>query len=221
MTLLEIMISLAIFTMIALLTYGSFNALSRSYQIEITRGDRSREARRAILRIVRELSSAFLSTHQPMNAALVTRVTAFIGENGGNFDRVDFTAFVHRHIERDAKESDQAEVGYFVRPNPNHPGQFDLVRREQTPIDTEPKHGGILDIMVENVELFNIRYFDPSTGNWLDSWDSRQATGQLNRLPFEVQVTLVLKGVHQGSPSTYMTKTLIPIQQPLRLSSSP
>ncbi|HEY2517603.1 MAG TPA: type II secretion system protein GspJ, partial [Polyangiaceae bacterium] len=132
MTLLEIMVSVAVLAMIALLIYGAFDSLARGKKGEAMRIDRARQGREAILRLTRELSSAFTSMHNPANVALITRATAFIGTSGGDFDRVDFAAFAHRRIERDSHESDECELGYFVARDPDVDGKMDLVRREQT-----------------------------------------------------------------------------------------
>jgi len=56
------------------------------FEGEARRADRAREGRLAILRITRELSTAFLSLHAPQNTALVTRVTAFIGTGSPTYD---------------------------------------------------------------------------------------------------------------------------------------
>jgi general secretion pathway protein J len=106
-------------------------------------------------------------------------------------------------------------VGYFVVSDPDDPETMDLVRREQTPIDLDPLKGGIVDVVAENVSEFHLRYLEPQTGQWLDTWDSMQTTGQPNRLPLEVSIRLVLKGVGDGQPYAYTTKILLPIQQPL------
>jgi general secretion pathway protein J len=138
-----------------------------------------------------------------------------VGRSSSQFDRVDFTAFAHRRTDRDSHESDQAEVGYFALPDPNGEGKMDLVRREQTPIDLEPVKGGIVEVIAEDIEEFDVRYLDPTTGIWNETWDSTQVTGQPNRLPLAVSVRLVLKGVGDGAPYAYTTKVFLPIQQPL------
>jgi general secretion pathway protein J len=215
MTLLEVMVSITILAMIALLIYGAFDSMARGKKAEGMRADRAREGREALLRITRELSSAYLSVHNPLNTALVTRLTAFVASSSSSFDRVDFTAFAHQRFERDAKESDQAEVGYFVVRDPDNVEKMDLVRREQTPIDLEPKRGGVVNVLAENVEEFDLKYLDPMTGQWLDAWDTTQVSGQPGRLPLEIKITLVLKGIPGGSSSTFTTKLMMPMQQPL------
>lgn len=220
LTLLEIVVSIAIISMVALLIYGAVDSMNRAKKGESLRIDRARQGREAILRIVRDMSSAYLSMHGPQNQSLATRLTAFQGKSGASFSRVDFTAFAHRRMVQDAKESDQAEVSYFVASDPEASEKMDLVRREQTPVDMDPRKGGVVNVLAENVEKFELKYLDGQTGSWTDRWDSSQTTGQPGRLPLEVRVALTMKAV-PGAPSrTYTAKFMIPIQQPLTFGVS-
>jgi general secretion pathway protein J len=215
MTMIEVMVAIAILAMVAVLIHGVISSLSRGKKTEEIRTDRVHQAREAIERIMRDLSSAYLSQHFPTNTALVTSRTAFVGRSSIPFDRLDFTAFAHLRTVRDSHESDQAEVGYFAVKDPKVPDKMDLVRREQTPIDLDPLRGGIVNVVAEDIDQFDVHYLDPQTSQWLETWDSTQVTGQPNRLPLEVKITLVLKGVLGGPPYSYTTKVFIPIQQPL------
>jgi general secretion pathway protein J len=215
MTMIEIMVAIGILTMVAVLIHGVIDSLSRGRKGEGMRAERAHEGREAMQRIVRDLSGAFISVHMPSVPALMTERTAFVGKSSPPYDRMDFTAFAHLRTERDSRESDQAEVGYFVVKDPEVPEKMDLVRREQTPIDYEPLKGGIVNVVAEDVERFDVRFLDPQTSQWVETWDSMQVTGQPNRLPFEVDITLVLKGVGGGAPYSYTTKMFIPIQSPL------
>jgi general secretion pathway protein J len=215
MTLLEIMVSMAILALISILIYGAFDSMARGKKGEAMRADRSREGREAVLRITRELSEAFLSMHNPSVPALITRGTAFIGTSGGTFDRVDFSAFAHHRVDRDSHESDECEVGYFVVHDPDIDGKMDLARREQTPIDIDPKKGGVVNVIAEDVEEFDLKYLDPITGQWIDNWDTTQVSGQPNRLPYEIAIRLVMKGVPGGTSTKFETKIPMPMQQPL------
>lgn len=216
MTLLEILVSLGIMAMISLLIYGAFDSLSRGRRGEALRADRARQGRDAVSRIAHELESAFLSMHTPTNVALVTRTTGFVAQNSSQYDRVDFTSFSHRRVAKEAKESDQAEIGFFVVKDPEVDGKMDLVRREQAPIDFDFKRGGVVNILAEDVERFDLRYLDPLTGQWVDTWDSTLMTAQLNRLPLEVRIELELKPVRNTPAFRYVTKIMIPTQQPLQ-----
>ena len=131
--------------MVAVLIYGVIDSLSRGKKGEGMRAERVHQGARrssASCAICPRRSSR--CTYPP-NPALMTEKTAFVGQNSTPFDRVDFTAFAHRRTERDAHESDQAEVGYFVVADPDVPDKMDLVRREQTPIDIDPLKGGIVE----------------------------------------------------------------------------
>jgi general secretion pathway protein J len=216
MTLLEILVSLGIMAMISLMIYGAFDSLSRGRRGEALRADRARQGRDAMERMSRELQSAFLSMHTPTNQVLITRLTAFYGQNSSQYDRVDFASFAHRRIVKEAKESDQAEIGYFVVKDPEVDGKMDLVRREQAPMDYDYKRGGIVNVIAEDVERFDLRYLDPLTGQWVDTWDSTQMNAQLNRLPLEIRIELELKPVRNSPPFKYVTKVMLPIQQPLK-----
>jgi general secretion pathway protein J len=215
MTMIEIMVAIGILAMVAVLIHGVIDSLSRGRKGEGMRAERAHEGREAMQRMVRDLSGAFLSMHVPSVPALMTERTAFVGKSSLPYDRLDFTSFAHLRTERDSHESDQAEVGYFVVNDPEVPDKMDLVRREQTPIDYEPLKGGIVNVVAEDVERFDVRFLDPQTSQWVETWDSMVVTGQPNRLPFEVEIILVLKGVGGGPHYSYTTKMFIPIQTPL------
>jgi general secretion pathway protein J len=215
MTLLEVMVAVAVLAAVSVLIHGVMTSLSKGKKGEAVRAERVHQGREAMLRIVRDLSSAYISLHTPAIQALLTERTAFVGRSSSPYDRVDFTAFAHLRTEKDSHESDQAEVGYFVSRDPEVDDKMDLVRREQTPIDIDPLRGGIINVVAENVQEFHLRYLDPMTSQWVTTWDSMQVSGQPNRLPLEVEITIVLKGVGNGSPYSYTTKVFLPLQQPL------
>jgi general secretion pathway protein J len=220
MTMIEVMVAIAILVMVSVLIHGVIESLSRGRKGEEMRASRAHQAREAMQRMVRDLSSAYLSLHVPTNQALVTSRTAFVGRSSIPFDRLDFTAFAHLRTDRDAHESDQAEVGYFAAHDPDVPDKMDLVRREQTPIDYEPLKGGTVNVVAEDIEQFDVRFLDSHSGQWVETWDSTQVTGQPGRLPMIVKISLGLKGVGGGPPYEYTTKVFLPIQQPLAFGIS-
>src|SRR5262249_17955797 len=108
----------------------------------------------------------------------------------------------------------------FVVKDPDHEDKMDLVRREQAPIDFDFKRGGQVNVLAEDVERFDVKYLDPLTGQWIETWDSTIMTGQLNRLPLEVRIQLELKPVRNTPTFKYVTKVMLPIQQPLQFGIS-
>jgi general secretion pathway protein J len=214
-TLLEIIVSVAILAMVSLLIYGAFDGMSRAKRGVGEIDQRYREGRLAVRRLAREIPSAFLSAHQPLNQALIVRETLFVGENGTPADRLDFTSFSHRRTMRDAHESDQNELSYFGSRDPEVSGKVDLARREQPYIDLEADRGGAVQVLAEDIDLFNLDYLDPLSGMWQDRWDSTSTTAQLGRLPLQVRVTLVLVDKRRGRTLPFVARIPLAIQDPL------
>jgi general secretion pathway protein J len=193
-TLIEVLISIAILAAITSLLFGAFSALKRSKDGLSRVQDRQREGRLAMARITRELQSAYLSAHIPLNQALLVQKTIFKSERGTPADRLDFTAFANRRLDRDSHVSDQCELSYFGSPNPDGSGTTDLVRRVDTELDLEPTAGGKVEVLATDIDLFDLQYLDATTGQWQENWDTTQSTGQPDRLPLQVRVILVLNG---------------------------
>lgn len=220
-TLVEVLIAIAILAMISTLLFTSFSSLKRSKDGVRRVSERHREGRMAISRISRELQSAYISKHLPpdINQAVVR--TAFIGTEGAPADRIDFNAFVHRRLDRDARESDQVELSYLGMANETERGVFDLVRRVNPRLDHEPEKGGRLQVLATDIDLFDLRYLDPLTGMWAEEWDSTESIKQFERMPLQVRVLLVLNGGARGGegrardPLTFVTKVSMPLLQPL------
>lgn len=215
-TLLEVLVSIAIIALIGSLLYGAFHGMNRARRNMDDVNDRHHQGRGALSRMARELSAAFISAHVSFQQAQDTPRTVFLGSDERPADRIDFTSFSHRRLRANAHESDQNELSYFGVRNPDT-GGIDLVRRESRYIDEDPTHGGVVQVLAEDVDSLDIRYLDPVTGEWLDTWDSSQPAGQLGRLPSQVWITLVLVGGPAGT-TTFQTKVPIAMMTPLNFA---
>jgi general secretion pathway protein J len=217
MTLLEVLVSMAILAMVATLIYGAFDGMQRS-RTGITRlDDRYHQGRQAIARMSRELQSAFISLQLPQLLNAAVRTPLFLGTDSGSSDRIDFTSFSHQRLARNAHESDQNELSYFMARDPERSDKYDLVRREQKEIDVDPTKGGVVNVLCEDVTAFDVQYLEPLNDLWLDAWDSSQQASQYtyNRLPLEVRIILVLKGGEGDRPIRLITKVPLGLQAPL------
>ena len=214
-TLLEVLVSVAILAMVSVLIYGAFDGMTRGKRGVAEVNQRYREGRLAIRRLAREIPSAFLSAHQPYNQSLIVRETLFVGENSTPADRLDFTSFSYRRVLRDAHESDQNELSYFGSSDPDVSGKTDLARRESNLIDLEADRGGAVQVLAEDIDLFDLEYLDPISGMWQERWDSTSTTGQLGRLPLQVKVTLVLRGGPGGQTIPFVARIGLAMQNPL------
>lgn len=211
-TLLEVILAVTVLSLIGTMIYGGFSqtALNKARVEEDV--DHSRIIHMALARMTRELSMAYVSTH--VNPSLDLRVsnTAFIGKDNSREDRIDFTSFSHRRLYRNARESDQNEISYFVAEHPDEPGTNVLARREQHRIDDDPRRGGKSQILVENVEEFNLEYFDPLLSEWIETWDTVNTLAQPNRLPTQVRIRLSVKHPRRaGKTQTFGTRVSIPL----------
>ena len=224
-TLLEVLVAIAVLAVLSMLLYGAFSGLKRTKEGVERINDRQREARMAMARMVRELQMAYLSAHEPVPPTRPVQRTVFKGASGIPGDRIDFVAFAHRRLDRDSRESDQCEISYYLASNPDNPGVVDLLRRESSIIDLDPEHGGRLEVLATDVDLFDVAFLEPQTIQWLETWDSTQATGQLGRLPIQVRIALVLNGGRRSArgraqaPIKLITKISIPIQRALTFAT--
>lgn len=224
-TLLELLVAISILAMVSVLIYGAFSAVRRTKEGLERVQDRYREGRMAMQRVSRELSSAYLSLHAPIDLSIAVQQTAFLGTRGNPADRIDFNTFANVRRDRDVAESDQAEVSYYGSANPDGSGTVDLVRRVSTRLDLEPQKGGRVEVLATDIDLFEVEYLDAQTGLWSETWDSTQALAQPARLPYQVRITLVLNSGRRTQADSsrgrirLMTTVPIPIQQPLNFAT--
>jgi general secretion pathway protein J len=193
-TLVELMIAIGVLAMVCTLIYGALASMKNAREGVRRVNDRYREGRLAISRISRDLQCAYISAHAPFDQSLMVVKTAFIGQRSSPAARLDFNSFSNYRLDRDSHESDQAELSYFGSPNPEQQGVTDLARRISTLLDMQPQRGGRVEVLATDIDLFDLSYLDPMTGEWVETWDTTQATGQLSRLPLQVRVLLVLNG---------------------------
>ena len=219
LTLLEVMVSVAILAVIATLIFGAFDGMRRSREGISRVGDRYHEGRTAIARMSREISTAFISLHRPVDTRLLVRQTLFIGTTKGSVDRVDFTSFSHRRTGRDTRESDQNELSYFGSADPSSRA-IDLARRESANIDEDARRGGVVQVLARDVDSLDLSYLDGISGEWSEEWDSTQSLGQTERLPAQVRIALALNRGLGEEPLMFVTKVSLGMQSPIGLAQA-
>lgn len=224
-TLIELLVAIAVLSMISVLIYSAFAGMRLSREGIQRVGDRYREGRLAMARISRELQSAYVSNHVPIDQSIAVVKTSFVGSRGTPADRVDFNAFANVRMDRNSHESDQAEISYYGESDPKKQGTTHLVRRISSRLDLEPKRGGRVEVLATDIDLFDLEYLDPLTGQWTETWDTTQATGQIGRLPMQVRIILVLnEGRRSGEgrgrkPVRFTTKVPLTLQRALTFAT--
>jgi general secretion pathway protein J len=211
MTLVEVMAAMAILAMVATLLYSAFVQTSRNKERIESQLDRYHEIHSGMERMAQEMSMAYTSAHRNINDALKTMITGFVAKDTGSNSRVDFSSFSHRRLYRNAHESDQNELGFFLAQDPKKTGIKVLARREQRRIDDDPKKGGQTQILIENVKSFKVTFLDPLTTEWVTTWDTTQVGMQPNRLPAQAKITIVVPNIQgHGQDQTFGTRTFFP-----------
>jgi len=211
MTLIEVMVAMAMFAVVATLVYGGFAQTSRAKRTLEVQLDRYHELRVAMERMVRELSMAYVSTHLNITPSLQGMRTTFIGKDSGFGDRIDFTSLSHTRIYRDAKESDQNEISYFVTDAPSGEGKV-LARRMQPRPDDKPNEGGRVEVLIADVVEFDLEYLDSATWEWVKDWDAVTGSSTTNRLPTQVKIKLTIPSIDgKGKRETYVTRAVLPL----------
>lgn len=213
MTLVEAMVSVAILAIVSVMVFGGFSQTMRNKSRIEAQGDRAHVIRVAMERMCREMQSAFVSLDVNLSSQLASMRTVFHGRHQGRGSRLDFTSFSHRRLYRDAHESDQNELGYFLsehRDDETRETHRVLVRRESRRIDDDPEEGGQQMILVEDVREFELMYFDPISLQWVDGWDT--AGTETNRLPAQVRIRLVVPSLlDPRHDEVYATRVAVPI----------
>jgi general secretion pathway protein J len=214
MTMIEIMVAMAILSIIATLLYSGFIQTSHNKQRIEDQLERSHEITSGIERMAEELSMAYVSwqTNKPNPLSANHPVmTAFIAKEQGSGSRIDFSAFSHRRLYRNAHESDQNEVSYFLT-HEKKSGQQVLARREQRRIDDDPEKGGQSQILIQNVRTFKLSFLDPLTTMWVQTWDTVQSSGQPNRLPSQAKILVTVPNLSgHGADQVFGTRTWFPM----------
>lgn len=209
-TLIEMMVAMTILAIVATLMYTGFSQTSRNKKRVEAELDRAHEVRMGVERIARELSMAFVSAQSNPDQSLQVVKTAFLAKEAGGGSKIDFTSFSHKRLYRDAHESDQNEIGYFIAHDPEDSSIKVLARREQNRIDDDPEKGGRTQILIRDITGFELAFLEPLTGEWVTTWDSTQAAMQLNRLPQQVRIKVTIPGGNSTSSRddlVFMTRT--------------
>jgi type II secretion system protein J len=220
-TLIEVMVSLAILMVVSVAVWRTMTLTFDTRERVGAINDRYQEGRQVMSRLGREVRMAFLRQPVPQNMREQTEpnvVTHFKGEE----DEVHFATTAHMRLHADAKESDQAEVAYFLKSGDNrkYRGKT-LYRRESKRLDDKPERGGTVWPVVEGVKEFKIEYWDDrkeiGERAWTRSWDSEDDPAN-PVLPSRVRITLVLEnlaGERELQPLRFVTSAAPKIRRPI------
>jgi prepilin-type N-terminal cleavage/methylation domain-containing protein len=218
-TIVEVMISIAVLASLTAITWVSISNMFRTRDIVEQRSMRHQQVRVTMDRMAAELASAYIAgpelggkdlPGEEFGAATDAEDLPMQLEEPlefgmkGRDDRVSFTTMAHTRTQPGERSSHHAEIGYFVRPGETEDGRTvdQLVRRQDTTMDDNLDRGGIIYVMLPEVEQVEFEYWDAgrvkvgtfeeiAEGRWVNEWDTskREYAG---RLPTRMRITLVL-----------------------------
>ena len=211
-TLAEVLLAMAILGMIATLVWSSFGQMLGGRERATAIQEHYQNVRSAMNRMVREISMAFLTTHQ---SADKRTITFFKGEDESPVDRLTFTSLAGLRLYRNANTCDQVVIGYYGEPDVDDPSRINLMRRVKRRLNEawDDDEEYVSYVMAENVESLELEYYDPIQKEWVDEWDT-MTVEKANRLPTMVKITLTVLDPH-GEPQKYVTKTQLFLLSPL------
>ena len=220
LTLVEILIAVVIMTMMTVSVWVSFGTtmggMRHAEQVQI----RYSQIRNAMSRMSAELSMAYLSFNRPADED--RHFTLFDGREQFNADSVTFSSFSHVRMRKDANESDQSVIQYFLERDPKDGTRTHLYRREtrrltgETPerlYEFTPAY-----VFCEDVKTFDVKYWDVKKLDWVDEWRTTKQDMHPDRLPERVKITLGIYDKVAGKDIKYVTQTLLLMQEKLDFS---
>ncbi|MCY1062548.1 prepilin-type N-terminal cleavage/methylation domain-containing protein [Nannocystis sp. SCPEA4] len=220
MSLIEILVAVTMITMMIASVYASFSTTATSMRHAEKVQQKYAVLRNCLARMGAELSMAYLSHNRP--AGDEKHYTLFEGRDLFYSDSLTFSAFAHIRMRKDANESDQSVIQYFLFKDPNDGTRTHLYKREARRLmgDLPEKLEEFFPAYVfcEDIKSFDVKYWDNKRIEWRDEWRTMKQDMQPNRLPERVKITLGVWDPDLGKEVKYVTQALIPLQERIDFS---
>jgi general secretion pathway protein J len=218
MTLIEVIVAMAIVTIMMLSVWRSFSATMTATEMTVDIQQRYASVRNAMDRMSAELSTAYLSFNRQPQETL--HFTMFEGRSSSSGDSVTFSSFAHLRVRRDSNESDQSVIQYFLEQDPDDSSRQHLYRRETKRLTGDlPEYLGRYApayVLCEDVESLEFRYWDPVRQEWLEEWRTTAVDQQPDRLPPRVEIKLGIMN-DDREVQYFVTQTTLPMQEKIDL----
>lgn len=214
MTLIEVAVAVAILVAMMGLTWATLRTAADASREYAGYGERDHELRVALDRVVTDFEAVYLSKNEDENAT--HRRTLLTARKTGKVPEIAMSTLAHRVLWADATESEQTRVSYEGVTDDDDPSKTNWIRREQRRLSNENPEDepADLDILVRDVELVEIQFWDWKDEKWLDEWDTTAADGERGRLPTRVRIVLTIK-TPAGNDYKLTTEARILMQEPI------
>jgi general secretion pathway protein J len=181
-TLLELLLAIAIFSVVSVLAYGGLKQVQIIQERVDDQGERLADLQMAFTIINKDIRQ---SINRPVRDAFGSDKPAMEGGGGGYGRIVEFTrnglrnptSRVRSHLQR---------VAYEIRDD-------QLIRLVWPTLDVAQGVEPSETVLLEHVKVFSLRYL-PSDDDWTTEWPRLTANGQSQELPRAIEVTLDVEG---------------------------
>jgi general secretion pathway protein J len=179
-TLLEIMVALALLSVIIVAIYSSWRAILKGTAVAREVASASQRTRITMRTLEDSLLCACMFNANPS-------YYTFEGDGDSDFSSFSFVARLPRSFPRSGKfgDLDVRRLSFGVEPGPDSTKQLVL---RQNPIlmemDKDEQENPL--VLARNVQTFLVEYIDPKTGEWVPDWVNS------NTLPREVRIQLAI-----------------------------
>lgn len=191
-TLIELLVAVAVLALSMGMVATSFTQSLRARKDLEAIENRYHGLRLALNRLAREISMAYLSKNE-LPGTLEPN-TFFVGEHHMGGARLSFSYLGHQRLYRDADEADSAVVTYFVESARDEPRRKHLYRRETRRLGVkDPSEKGAAYVACEDVERFDLEFWDVQRKDWTEEWNTKSIDGQPDRLPMKVRIKLLVR----------------------------
>lgn len=195
-TLIELLLALAIFTVVAIATARSLQQIRNTKEMAFKDLDRYGSMRTALAVLRDDVRQAFHILYDDLGKDAVAllsqaRPTAHTIFDGRKNSLV-ITSLSHRVYYKNRRESEQAELSFFLQEK-GKSRNASLMKRESGRIDADLYQGGAVYTLLDDVLSLEFQYWDAQTGKWVDDWSS-DGGNYRDKFPPSVKVKLTAVG---------------------------
>ncbi len=206
-TLIEVLIALAIFTLIGLATVRQIDQIATTKAQAFQELDVFNSIRSALGVIQNDINQTFHVLYDDLGEETKTAViqnqpaphTIFDGRK----NELVLTTLSHRVFYKGLRECEQTEISYFLQRRQGKQTSS-LMKRESQNIDADLYQGGSVYTILDSIESLEFQYWDDKAGRWIDDWNSDGGEYR-DRFPLAVKLKMVVIG-RQNKPIEVKTE---------------
>ena len=186
-TLVEALVASTIGSFIALVAVGTL----RTITVSAERVDSNIEAASEVRFASNMIATNLVNLYRERNFRNMKLVGA-VNESNEDSSVLTFYTVGRAKARTDQPEADVYEVEYFLKKNEEKSNLYRRLWPNPDPNDEDP--GGILSVIAEDIEFFQVRFYDGE--QWAEEWPE-----EMEVIPQLIEVNIVGKQQKWGSPA--------------------